>query len=146
MYNNCNILIDYYDNITCEIEEFKEFMNNNSNNSSDRDIKLLPFDHILKPNRNINSSNNNLPTVILYSDLNSLDFINIHKYLVDLVNDNKIIYILRYKPLINDNDNRKLYLSGYGVELALKQTDYIVLDDRDLNSGKIYVCNVDHLD
>src|SRR5207244_5895735 len=103
IYNNCNILIDYYNNITCEIEEFKEFMNNNSNNSSDRDIKLLPFDHILKPNRNINSSNNNLPTVILYSDLNSLDFINIHKYLVDLVNDNKIIYILRYKPLINDN-------------------------------------------
>ncbi|CAJ0751292.1 13332_t:CDS:2, partial [Entrophospora sp. SA101] len=135
-YNNCNIIIDYYENVSCEIEEFKEFINSYSGSNNDN-IKLLSFDHILKPNKNINGiNNNNLPIIILYSDLNSLDFIYIHKYLIDLVNDNKIIYILRYKPLINNNNNnnKELYLSGYGVELALKQTDYIVLDDRNINS------------
>ncbi|CAH1763728.1 8418_t:CDS:10 [Entrophospora sp. SA101] len=128
--------MNYYENVSCEIEEFKEFINSYSGSNNDN-IKLLSFDHILKPNKNINGiNNNNLPIIILYSDLNSLDFIYIHKYLIDLVNDNKIIYILRYKPLINNNNNnnKELYLSGYGVELALKQTDYIVLDDRNINS------------
>ncbi|CAJ0836769.1 10428_t:CDS:10 [Entrophospora sp. SA101] len=133
---NQNHYLNYYENVSCEIEEFKEFINSYSGSNNDN-IKLLSFDHILKPNKNINGiNNNNLPIIILYSDLNSLDFIYIHKYLIDLVNDNKIIYILRYKPLINNNNNnnKELYLSGYGVELALKQTDYIVLDDRNINS------------
>lgn len=41
-----------------------------------------------------------------------------------------VSYRLRYKPSPAANARRALYLNGYGVELALKRTDYIVIDDR----------------
>jgi UDP-glucose:glycoprotein glucosyltransferase len=41
-------------------------------------------------------------------------------------------YIVRYKPSLAHRDGhaKRVPLSGYGVELALKKTDYLVVDDR----------------
>lgn len=39
-------------------------------------------------------------------------------------------YRIRYKPSAQETDT-PLVVSGYGVELALKRTDYIVIDDRE---------------
>lgn len=39
---------------------------------------------------------------------------------------------IRYKAPLS-GQSRPLVVSGYGVELALKRTDYIVIDDRDAN-------------
>lgn len=38
-------------------------------------------------------------------------------------------YRVRYRPPFS-GEPRPLFLNGYGVELALKRTDYIVIDDR----------------
>lgn len=42
----------------------------------------------------------------------------------------EISYRVRYRPPQHWT-SRPLFVSGYGVELALKRTDYIVIDDRD---------------
>lgn len=46
-----------------------------------------------------------------------------------MVKEGKASYRLRYKPSAVQAA-RPLFLHGYGVELALKRTDYIVIDDR----------------
>jgi UDP-glucose:glycoprotein glucosyltransferase len=50
-----------------------------------------------------------------------------HQKLRALANEGQISYRVRYRPSQN---GRPLFVTGYGVELTLKRTDYIVIDDR----------------
>jgi UDP-glucose:glycoprotein glucosyltransferase len=47
-----------------------------------------------------------------------------------MAKEGQISYRVRYRPP-QHWISRPLFVSGYGVELALKRTDYIVIDDRD---------------
>jgi UDP-glucose:glycoprotein glucosyltransferase len=51
-----------------------------------------------------------------------------------LVDNEEVEYVLRYKPPRGSRNS--LHLAGYGVELALKKTDYIVIDDREVETGR----------
>ena len=42
-------------------------------------------------------------------------------------------YRIRYRPSLS-HSSRPLSINGYGIELALKRTDYIVIDDRTANA------------
>ncbi|KAL4808818.1 UDP-glucose:glycoprotein glucosyltransferase-domain-containing protein [Aspergillus unguis] len=86
------------------------------------DGRKLPFDHIL--------GQNSLPPAILYADLASPMFRDFHQTLSALAKEGEISYRVRYRPPQHWSP-RPLFISGYGVELALKRTDYIVIDDRD---------------
>lgn len=57
---------------------------------------------------------------------------------MERVNAKKTTYRVRYRPTPKNVEvvERAVPLSGYGVELALKKTDYLVMDDRDVASGK----------
>lgn len=57
-------------------------------------------------------------------------FKDFHETLSDLATDGQISYRVRHRPPQHWT-HRPLFVSGYGVELALKRTDYIVIDDRD---------------
>ena len=70
------------------------------------------------------------PSAILYADISHPGFAHFHKILSDNAKAGKSSYRLRYKPSVN-TDEQPLPVNGYGVELALKRTDYIVIDDRD---------------
>ncbi|KAI8096232.1 UDP-glucose:glycoprotein glucosyltransferase-domain-containing protein [Halteromyces radiatus] len=71
----------------------------------------------------------NVTRVTLYTSSVNEEFAVFHNYLVRLVNTaGSIRYSIRYKP--SSSHQYPLYLSGYGVELALKNTDYLVIDDR----------------
>lgn len=81
----------------------------------------LPFDRIL--------GNASAPASILYADITSPTFGQFHKTLIQIAREGKISYRVRHrKPL--SLTTTPLEISGYGVELALKRTDYIVIDDR----------------
>jgi UDP-glucose:glycoprotein glucosyltransferase len=77
-------------------------------------------------------------TVILYGDIGSDNFGAFHTLLMNVAKDTNVRYVLRWKPVeMNTTEQRtekNLVLSGYGVELALKNTEYLVLDDRDQNN------------
>jgi UDP-glucose:glycoprotein glucosyltransferase len=81
----------------------------------------LPFDRIL--------GNASAPASILYADITSPTFGQFHETLIRTAREGKTSYRLRHrKPL--SLTTTPLEISGYGVELALKRTDYIVIDDR----------------
>lgn len=69
------------------------------------------------------------PIATLYADIASPGFGDFHVSLKSLADQGKLKYRLRYRRSTS-RSSRPLYLNGYGVELALKRTDYIVIDDR----------------
>jgi UDP-glucose:glycoprotein glucosyltransferase len=98
-----------------------------------RKVKELPFDHIYNPSVEAD-------TVVLYADIQSNIFKDFHSVLKGLADQGVVRYILRYRPVIGFSPTRPLkdkplHVAGYGVELMLKRTDYIVIDDRDVESG-----------
>jgi UDP-glucose:glycoprotein glucosyltransferase len=66
---------------------------------------------------------------ILYADIGSKSFREFHRTLSKTAKDGKSSYRVRYRATTGA-ETKPLAVSGYGVELALKRTDYIVIDDR----------------
>ncbi|EDV52300.1 UDP-glucose:glycoprotein glucosyltransferase [Drosophila erecta] len=89
--------------------------------SLDAPVVTYSFDHIFP------GSENNTRTVVLYGDLGSSQFRIYHKLLEKEANAGRIRYILRHQ--LAKKDKRPVRLSGYGVELHLKSTEYKSQDD-----------------
>ncbi|KAL9000818.1 MAG: hypothetical protein Q9169_000572, partial [Polycauliona sp. 2 TL-2023] len=83
--------------------------------------EVLPFDRILGEGTGHPS--------ILYADVASPLFGQFHPTLSNTAQNGQTSYRIRYRPTISST-TRPLVMKGYGVELALKRTDYIVIDDR----------------
>ncbi|KAF2834845.1 glycosyltransferase family 24 protein [Patellaria atrata CBS 101060] len=83
---------------------------------------VLPFDRILGDSANPISS-------ILYTDITSPEFSKFHKTVISTAKGGVTSYRIRHKPPKSFN-GQSVTVNGYGVELALKRTDYIVIDDR----------------
>ena len=86
--------------------------------------ELLPFDRVL-------GSVVEDPPSTLYADITHPLFGQFHEIVSRTARQGKSSYRVRYRPSV---DAHPLFLGGFGVELALKRTDYIVIDDR--NSGQ----------
>ncbi|KAK9346477.1 UDP-glucose:glycoprotein glucosyltransferase-domain-containing protein [Lipomyces starkeyi] len=93
---------------------------------------ILPFDREI-------STNKDAPVAILYADVTSPKFLAFHSSFVAEADNGKLRYILRYIPSDEGSairfPERSRGLTGYGVELAMKRTDYVVIDDRDKDSN-----------
>ncbi|CRG85698.1 UDP-glucose:glycoprotein glucosyltransferase [Talaromyces islandicus] len=89
----------------------------------DSDPRELPFDRTF---------GDPLATpAVLYADVSSPIFGEYHRTLKALAKDGEVAYRVRYRSIQNhDTPARPLFMNGYGVELTLKRTDYIVIDDR----------------
>ncbi|TDZ19683.1 UDP-glucose:glycoprotein glucosyltransferase [Colletotrichum orbiculare MAFF 240422] len=87
------------------------------------EAKALPFD------RTLGSGNE----AVLYADPTSSSFGAFHSALAQKARHGEFEYRLRYTKPANSY-KEPLPVSGYGVELALKRTDYIVIDDREAHS------------
>ncbi|KAF5002196.1 hypothetical protein FDECE_10687 [Fusarium decemcellulare] len=87
---------------------------------SSKQTNLLPFDRILGIGKD----------AVLYADPTSSSFGPFHEALSRAAKQGDLSYRLRYRRSTTLH-NIHLPVSGYGVELALKRTDYIVIDDRE---------------
>ncbi|PIO06363.1 hypothetical protein AB205_0057030 [Aquarana catesbeiana] len=67
------------------------------------------------------------PVVILYAEVGTKAFATFHKTLIEKAESGEITYVLRH--YIQTPSSRKINLSGYGVELAIKDTEYKAMDD-----------------
>ena len=67
------------------------------------------------------------PVSVFYADIESPLFAHFHQTLSETARSGRTAYKIRYRPT---RTGEPLVVSGYGVELALKRTDYIVIDDR----------------
>ena len=79
-------------------------------------------------------------TAIFYASVDSKNFRNLHSHLYKLATSTspRIEYVLRYVAPAERDFEKKATLSGYGVALDLKKTDYLALDDRHLGE-KMFV-------
>ena len=66
---------------------------------------------------------------MLYADITSPLFAQFHQTISRTAKNGQTLYRVRYRPSAAPLEKR-LVVNGYGVELALKRTDYIVIDDR----------------
>ncbi|KAF4967327.1 hypothetical protein FZEAL_10546 [Fusarium zealandicum] len=87
---------------------------------SSKQTKVLPFDRSLGIGKD----------AILYADPTSPSFGPFHEALSKAAKQGDLSYRLRYRRSASVSGS-PLPVSGYGVELALKRTDYIVIDDRE---------------
>ncbi|XP_074098561.1 UDP-glucose-glycoprotein glucosyltransferase [Cotesia typhae] len=123
---DCNNFIDVGGNtFTCSAEQVEELINNSENN-----LDTYSVDHQYPGSSKTNKN------VILYGQMGSSGFKSLHDKLKSLAESDKITYILRH--YVKDRPDSKLRLSGYGVELQMKSTEYKATDDSDIkeNSGK----------
>uniref|UniRef100_A0AAY5ED61 UDP-glucose ceramide glucosyltransferase-like 1 n=1 Tax=Electrophorus electricus TaxID=8005 RepID=A0AAY5ED61_ELEEL len=73
-----------------------------------------------------------LPVAILYAEIGTKTFNTFHKVLSERAEEGKIIYVLRhFEPR-----RESMLLSGYGVELAIKSTEYKAVDDTQVKDSK----------
>ncbi|KAI8978045.1 UDP-glucose:glycoprotein glucosyltransferase-domain-containing protein [Pilobolus umbonatus] len=103
----------------CDLQSFNRKINSFVSISS---ITLLPFDHVITQSKEPSG------TIVLYTTSFTSVFGQYHHYLETACKERGLDYVIRYRPSNQPAD--PLYLSGYGVELALKNTDYLVIDDR----------------
>lgn len=90
--------------------------------NSDSLEEALPFD------RTLGSPGSQLIST-LYADITHPLFSQFHQTISQTAKEGKTAYRVRYRPSSQQID-QPLHVSGYGVELVLKRTDYIVIDDR----------------
>lgn len=64
---------------------------------------------------------------VLYGELGSAEFPVFHQVLKELASAGKVDYIFRHR--VKNQSSRRVRLSGYGVELAIKSTEYKAQDD-----------------
>ncbi|KAJ1946986.1 killer toxin resistant protein [Kickxella alabastrina] len=138
--DSCTAWAQYKDKQACSVEALNElldiekFYGDTYIEESKVVTERLGLDHVYRPDAPL------LPKiVVLYADPRAESFVGMHEHLVMLADNSEVTYILRYRPWdfssASDSDRPLLGLSGYGVELALKSTEYKVIDDRDLDYG-----------
>ncbi|KPI35241.1 UDP-glucose:glycoprotein glucosyltransferase [Cyphellophora attinorum] len=84
----------------------------------------LPFDRVLGPA--------DAPSSIIYADITHPLFADFHSVVSQTAREGKTSYRVRYRA--TDQATSPVTLSGYGAELNLKRTDYIVIDDREAST------------
>lgn len=78
-------------------------------------------------------------TAILYGPLLASSFRDLHTFLFSQSRREHphLEYIVRPIPPVNENNSERNHLSGYGVSLDLKKTDYLAVDDRQARQTRL---------
>ncbi|XP_075538389.1 UDP-glucose-glycoprotein glucosyltransferase isoform X3 [Dermacentor variabilis] len=115
----------------CSIEELDEALR-----KRDKEAKLYTFkvDHFYGGTATSISQQQQRPVVILHGDLGAPGFKHFHEALEERAKSRKISYVLRH--FVRTPSASKVRLSGYGVELAIKSTEYKAQDDTKVKEEK----------
>uniref|UniRef100_A0A8C4IJP8 UDP-glucose ceramide glucosyltransferase-like 1 n=1 Tax=Dicentrarchus labrax TaxID=13489 RepID=A0A8C4IJP8_DICLA len=82
-----------------------------------------------------------VPVVILYAEIGTKKFTTFHKVLSEKAGEGTLVYVLRHYVAVSSNP-QKMLLSGYGVELAIKSTEYKAVDDTKVK-GQLTIVNAE---
>uniref|UniRef100_A0A915PNT4 UDP-glucose:glycoprotein glucosyltransferase n=1 Tax=Setaria digitata TaxID=48799 RepID=A0A915PNT4_9BILA len=124
--SSCAAFADIHGIITCSVNDLEKIIEN--------DVRSPPpivysIDHVFPATKEHNV------TLILYGELANPSWKKFHLAARTLSRKGKVKYILRH--FAKDIRDDKLLLSGYGVELAIKSTEYKAVDDSATVVGKI---------
>nr|XP_060625468.1 UDP-glucose:glycoprotein glucosyltransferase 2 isoform X2 [Anolis sagrei ordinatus] len=114
----CSAFVVIHGKSTCKTSEIKKLL---------KKVATRPKPYLFKGDHKYPTLNESSPVVILYAEMGTKDFATFHKVLSEKAQKEEIVYILRH--YIQKPNPEKMYLSGYGVELAIKSTEYKAVDD-----------------
>lgn len=92
---------------------------------------MLPFDHIF-PSNDIPASH--APAILYLAGLSKTEGDLVAYLKTHAAQTENFRFIVRYRPSLSKKDDRvnsRNSLKGYGVEMVLKKTDYLTVDDRE---------------
>ncbi|XP_026349276.3 UDP-glucose:glycoprotein glucosyltransferase 2 isoform X1 [Ursus arctos] len=116
--DGCDAFVVIHRKHTCKINELKKLL---------KKATSRPRPYLFKGDHIFPTDKENLPVTILYAEIGTRGFSKFHKVLSEKARNGEILYVLRH--YIQKPESQKMYLSGYGVELAIKSTEYKALDD-----------------
>lgn len=114
----CSAFVVIHGKSTCKTNEIKKLLKK-------ADGRSKPY--LFKGDHKFPTLNEAAPVVILYAEMGTKDFATFHKVLSEKAQKEEIVYVLRH--FVQKPSSEKMYLSGYGVELAIKSTEYKAVDD-----------------
>uniref|UniRef100_A0A452VMW8 UDP-glucose ceramide glucosyltransferase-like 1 n=1 Tax=Ursus maritimus TaxID=29073 RepID=A0A452VMW8_URSMA len=125
--DGCDAFVVIHRKHTCKINELKKLL---------KKATSRPRPYLFKGDHIFPTDKENLPVTILYAEIGTRGFSKFHKVLSEKARNGEILYVLRH--YIQKPESQKMYLSGYGVELAIKSTEYKALDDTQVKSKERY--------
>ncbi|XP_077200010.1 UDP-glucose:glycoprotein glucosyltransferase 2 isoform X2 [Paroedura picta] len=114
----CAAFVVIHGKSTCKANEIKKFLTK---------AAARPKPYLFKGDHKFPTLSETGPVVILYAEMGTKDFAKFHNVLSEKAQKEEIIYVLRH--FVQKPSSKKMYLSGYGVELAIKSTEYKAVDD-----------------
>lgn len=121
-HGDCNTkaFVTVGNRVACNMNELKKGLER-ADAAGDSEEEIYSFDHIYP------GSENNTVTTVLYSEIGSAEFKPFHDFLKREALNGNVKYVLRH--FVQNLSRDKVRLSGYGVELHLKSTEYKSQDD-----------------
>ncbi|OWK00885.1 hypothetical protein Celaphus_00016786, partial [Cervus elaphus hippelaphus] len=116
--DGCAAFVVIHKKHTCKINEIKKLL---------KKATSRPRPYLFKGDHKFPTDKENLPVIILYAEVGTRAFRKFHTVLSEKAQNGEILYVLRH--YIQKPSSQKMNLSGYGVELAIKSTEYKALDD-----------------
>ncbi|XP_071037209.1 UDP-glucose:glycoprotein glucosyltransferase 1 [Parasteatoda tepidariorum] len=121
--SNCEAIVDVAGEHTCDVAHLKSLLDSSNRNAS----SLYEVDHVYP-------FSSSTASAILYGQIGSTSFNTLNRILKSYADQNKISYAVRHFVL--KRQLKKVRLSGYGVELAVKSTEYKAQDDTKVKEEK----------
>ncbi|KAJ1656166.1 killer toxin resistant protein [Dispira simplex] len=143
--NQCSVWVLYQNKQFCTREALQQALPKPSGEAIDIITipvtpKRLPFDHTYPTREDATILTEPHGSVlILYGDVAHETFYDWHTFIIKTVDQLSATYIFRPRPAVtvSATGSLPLALSGYGVALRLKNTEYLVTDDRQVTHDQI---------
>ncbi|XP_056004849.1 UDP-glucose:glycoprotein glucosyltransferase 1-like isoform X3 [Ostrea edulis] len=115
---DCHMYVSINGEKTCDVSKIDDVIKVAANKPKS---SIYKFDHIYP-----RAGNKNI-VAVLYGELGKPGFTELHEKLKSLSKQKEVTYLLRH--FVKNPSDKKTRLSGYGVELAIKSTEYKAKDD-----------------
>lgn len=130
-YKHCQIWAAVGEKQICDLQELDQLLNSKTISSGNVGSLIFSFDISNPP-----KCNQDTPVIILYGDPSDSVFVNFFRLLLAKSDAGEICFVFRFK--LDSYKRGRFALSGYGVELAVKSTEYKVVDDRVISNSFIF--------
>ncbi|CAH0557003.1 unnamed protein product [Brassicogethes aeneus] len=117
---NCETVVDIAGELTCDVGEIEKIVKK-SLDKKEKGVELYKVDTYFP------GSENRTVVAVLYGELGTKSFTKFHQKLKILTQQGLIGYVIRH--YIRESSGTHQRLSGFGVELQMKSTEYKSQDD-----------------
>nr|XP_020469630.1 UDP-glucose:glycoprotein glucosyltransferase 1 isoform X2 [Monopterus albus] len=124
--SGCSAFFSVHGEKTCDAESLTALL---------KTAAERPKPYLFKGDHKYPGSNPDAPVVILYAEFGKPDFQRLHEIISSKVYDGLATYVLRH--YMANPSGKKVYLSGYGVELAIKSQEYKAKDDTQVQGAEV---------